>query len=327
MSILEAANPFENKPHDECSYSTSILQAPVSQNGEINVAMELQAVWSRMEVDREQREMGHKLLEVLLNELHTQKNLFHAQTMVNSAMAKAFDKQMLELQVNVRKELTRCYEHCDRLQNETKSCLKQRDEHPRDPLNKVDQVEITNKTDDVNFVGLKELCSMMENVKDSTASITVEMTKASDQMKVQSEQCKEQCTQGLRNLKNDVDQLRIEASKCKEQCTNNELFCIQAQNLVDQCEQRVTRLDNLRPQWTLSGVHESNVKGKASPARTIKTPLSEVSTQSNSGESWSTYEDEHWLRDDDTSEHEIEGQKRRIAVKQLAAFLFTEQSV
>merc|ERR1712137_1080406 len=43
--------------------------------------------WSRIERDRE-----HEQLEVLFNELHTQRKFLHAQTMASSAMGEAFDK-------------------------------------------------------------------------------------------------------------------------------------------------------------------------------------------------------------------------------------------
>lgn len=304
-------------------------------------------------MDREQREIGHEQLEVVLNELHTQSDLLHAQTMANSAMAKFFDKQMLELRMNVRKELTRFYEHYGLLQNETKSCVKQYDEYPQTLANlvtdveqlkatKVDKCEITNQTDDVNFV--EELRSTMESLKENIESITVEMNKRSDQMNVHIEQCSKQCTQGLTELKNDVDQLRIETKKCNEQCTNNDFFCVQAQNLVDQCDKGVAlmalqmkeqadilfgtiesfRLENFRPQWAHSGVDELKAKDKPSPARTVSTLMGDLSYQSNSDESWSVYDDEHLLRDDDKSEHDTEGRKQRMAWNRRLASFDTE---
>jgi len=64
--------------------------------------------------------MERELLEVLMKEMHTQKNLLHAQTMASSAMAEALDKQMLDLRKNIHTELIRCCEKYDQLQNETR---------------------------------------------------------------------------------------------------------------------------------------------------------------------------------------------------------------
>lgn len=130
MSILKTTKSVEKKPQRKCSFLIPVsessavqaldLQVPISQTGEINVAVELQAVWKRIEVDREHREMEHELLEVLLKEIHTQKNLLHAQTMASSAMAEALDKQMLEIRQSIHSELIRCCEKYDQLKSETR---------------------------------------------------------------------------------------------------------------------------------------------------------------------------------------------------------------
>lgn len=234
MSVLVPTTPLVDNPKDKDSYSVPILQ-----NGEIDVALELQAVWSRIEADRTRHEAGHEQLESLLNELHKQKNLLLAQTVVNSAIAKAVDEQMLELRKTVRTGLTSCHEQCDQIQNQTRKALTNLAVDVQElKATKADKLEIVNETGGIYFAGLKELWSDLQSLEESTELITVEMTKTSDQIKVHIGECNEQRIQGLSDLKKDVEEFRIEAKKCNEQCVKNENFCVQ-ENLVDSCEKGV----------------------------------------------------------------------------------------
>jgi len=99
-----------------------------------------------------------------------------------------------------------------------------------------DRLETVSKTDDVNFVGLKELWRVIEGLKENTELIAVEMATTSDQMIAK---CNEQCTQCLADFKDDVEQLRTEAKKCNDKCINSEVCCIETRDFVARCERGI----------------------------------------------------------------------------------------
>jgi len=264
--------------------------------------------------------------------LSEQKNLMHAQIMASTALAKNFGKQICDFRREVRAELGRSHEPSERSQNEQFDAEHKKHAQALGNLRtdveelkatKADRLEIVNKTDDVNLVALKELWSVIEGLKENTELIAVEMATTKDQMVAK---CSEQCTQCLADFKIDVEQLRIEAKKCNEQCINIETSCSETKYFVDRCERGIAfaalefqeQRDELFSQLEVLGLANLSEaqEGKRSPAGTSDTRSSELSHQTHTDESWDA-DGERTLVDDDPSEHEIEGlRRRRAAVNQ-----------
>merc|ERR1712007_32280 len=162
------------------------------------------------------------------------------------ALANTFGTQMCNFRREIRAELTRSNEKCDRSENEQFNAQHKLHAQALENLimdveqlkaTQADRLEIVNKPDDVNCEVSKDLWSAIEGLKKNTDLIAAEMADQimqctqsvadfridiAGEMTVTSDQliakCNEQCKQCFADFTVDVEQLRIEAKKYNEQC-------------------------------------------------------------------------------------------------------------